>query len=444
MAAGMAGSAFRRAIFGTLGGLGAFSFIGSALGATWSSARTTPNLAEMFAIDATGEPDWLYGAEDVAGDGLTTFGQQEQNLDVRTAYAGPESQNLYLRAYISDAAGPNGNTNAYFFVNADGNTATGSNANATTVDANLTGDTSAGGYDYVIGIKGNGTPLGIWNWSGSQWNSVAATSLAGEAGTDVDPIRINGDTHGYIQASVALSAVGLTAACSALFFVRTTHDTLSGDLDVGQAGTCDPSDTDANNNTIPDVLEPTSNCTTNAECPGGGICLSGNCVFATPCIDNTDCRTDEACTPDGICLPRASGTCASNADCGDRVCEGGRCDACMPGGIQCDAGRVCAPTGRCVDDPSAGTGGTGGIGAAGTGGTGGGAGGTGGRAGSTGTGGFAGEDQHDPLEPRGAEDVQGGACVCSAPGGRTSGTLALLALPFAFLLRRRRRPLSSR
>lgn len=53
----------------------------SARAQTWAEARTTPVLGEIVAIDATGEAGWLYGFEDLAGDG-ETFKQQEKSIDI--------------------------------------------------------------------------------------------------------------------------------------------------------------------------------------------------------------------------------------------------------------------------------------------------------------------------------------------------------------------------
>ena len=52
---------------------------------SWVGGRTTPNPGEFVAVDRTGEPNWLYGAEDVAGDGLDAFSAPEQSIDIRSA-----------------------------------------------------------------------------------------------------------------------------------------------------------------------------------------------------------------------------------------------------------------------------------------------------------------------------------------------------------------------
>jgi hypothetical protein len=123
---------------------------------TWAAGRTTPSLAEIVAIDATGEQGWPYGSEDVAGDGAT-FMQQEQSLDIRTAYAVTDAMDFWVRVYVSDTAAAGGNIIVYVFVDADMNAGTGGGADATQVDAALVGDPTPGGYEYIIAIQGNGS-----------------------------------------------------------------------------------------------------------------------------------------------------------------------------------------------------------------------------------------------------------------------------------------------
>jgi hypothetical protein len=61
---------------------------------TWVDNRTTPTLDEIVAVDKTGEPNWLYGFEDLVGDG-ETFAQQEQSIDIRTAYAAADNSRFW-------------------------------------------------------------------------------------------------------------------------------------------------------------------------------------------------------------------------------------------------------------------------------------------------------------------------------------------------------------
>ncbi len=139
---------------------------------------------------------------------------------------------------------------------------------------------------------------------------------------------------------------------------------------------------------------------------------AGNASSPSHASSPHDCPTNQTCTQDGRCVPKPSGSCTTNAECGDLICTGGQCVACTAGGNQCGAGQTCAPTGHCVTA----SGGTGGAGA-----------------GGAGDGGVA-------LDP--GEAVKGGACACSVPGRRGSGPLALglaLLLPLGWTARRSRR-----
>jgi hypothetical protein len=435
--------------------LGTWLVAAPALAQTWVSPRTTPSLLELFAIDATGEDGWLYGAEDVAGDGLENFKQQEKNIDIRTAYAAADATDFWVRTYVSDTAGPGGNVTIYVFIDSDNNASTGGSAAATTINALFTTDTSPGGYEYVVALKGNGSVVGLWKWDGAAFavESFTPTQIVPEVGTDLDPIKVNDNVHGYIQGKIALSLVGLTAQCNANLYVRSAIDTGglgNGDLEVGQIGACSPAGNDQNANGIPDPLEETKkDCSSDDQCAGDGICQNGKCIFPMPCIDDPDCTLPGyVCTTDGRCVPGGGGSCSTNADCqNDLVCVGGNCVACTPGGAQCGTGKECGPNGRCVVDipPSApcttnenctdgrvcinGTCGDctpGGLQC-----------GPGVQCGPDGRcGGIAPNDGDE----QGGQEVQGGACACSLPGSaNTPAWLLLLALPTALAARRIRR-----
>ena len=373
----------------------------SAFGQSWPGGRSTPSLLELFAVDETGETGWLYGGEDLAGDG-SIFQQQEQSIDIRTAYASTDAQRLWVRTYVSDTAVPGGNVVVYVFIDSDQNASTGGSAAAANIDPKFTDDPSPGGYEYVVGVRGNESIVGVWEWDGSQFATVntSPAETAAEVDTDLDPIRIGANDHGYLQAMVDLGVVGLTQQCNANLYVRSVNDTAAlgdGDLEVGQVGGCVPAD--ANNNGIPDPVEPSGQCTSDDQCPGDGVCVNGNCVYAAPCIDASDCDADETCTADGRCVPQPSGSCTDSAECGDLVCTSGQCSACSSD-AECGSGRRCAPTGRCVSE-TGGTGGTSGI------------------------------------EPLPNQEVQGGACTCSLPGRPAPAYwLSLLLLPLAIVVRR--------
>jgi hypothetical protein len=375
---------------------------GVARAQTWSNARQGPDLVELFAIDRTGETDWVYGLEDVAGDGLDTFAQQEQSIDIRTAYASTDATQFWARVYVSDTAAPGGNITAYVFIDTDRNASSGGSAAATVIDPSFDSDTSNGGYEYVLGFRGNQSITGIWEFTAGAWapKTFPPPQAAAEAGTFLDPIRLNGDVHGYLQGKVNLDVVGLTQACSANLYVRTTNNTGKGDLEVGQIAPCVPAD--SNQNGVPDPIEQAGGCTTDAQCANGGVCVNGACIFARACAVEADCPNGYTCT-NGRCVVKPTGTtCSATTECNGLVCTGGQCVACTPGGTECGSGYVCGPDGRCTN--SSGTGPTG-------------------------------------VTVAPGDEIQGGACACTMPGasGRGAFASALLALPLALFARRRRR-----
>jgi hypothetical protein len=321
---------------------------GAVRAATWSNASGTPALSELFVIDATGESGWPYGQEDVAGDGLATFAPSEQAIDLRTGYASTDASRLWVRVYVSDPNAVAPSLTAYVFVDADQSAATGGPAAAPAIDPALTTDPSPGGYEYVIGIRGNGTLSGLWEYRTlpAQYAAVNTNpaSAAAEAGRDADPILLGATEHGYLQAMVDLGLIGLTRACSANLYVRSV-DNGGGDLEAGAASACVAPD--ANGDHVPDVVIPPGGCASDAECPAAGRCLDGACVVSPPCSVDADCAATDQCTG-GRCVARPGGTCMSGADCGDLVCAGGQCVACTPGGTECGAGRICAGNGRCA------------------------------------------------------------------------------------------------
>jgi hypothetical protein len=322
---------------------------------TWVSGRTTPALGDIVAIDATGEQGWLYGFEDLAGDGQD-FKQPEQSVDIRTAYASTDAQRFWSRVYVSDPNAAGGNVVVFVFIDNDQDPNTGGSAAATDIHAKLVGDPSNGGYEYVIEIAGNGSINEIWEWRAMQslWQGTMpqAAQAEAESGTDVDPVEINGSDHGYLQGMVDMSLVGLTQACEADLFVRSiiSSGNGDGDLEVGTIAPCIPADDDGDG--VPDLLIPPNGCTNDAECPGSGLCIEGRCIVPQPCIADADCDADERCVDD-ICMPVPGGACSDSAECGDLVCRDGQCQGCTFGGNECSGLRRCAADGRCVDDPNA-------------------------------------------------------------------------------------------
>ncbi len=318
--------------------------------ATWVMNRTTPRLNEIVGIDKTGEMNWLYGQEDVLGDGLNMFGQQEQSIDLRTAYAATDMTRFWVRVYVSDQNAVGGNVTVFVFIDADKNPATGGKTNSTVLSPAFTTDVSPGGYEYVIGLRGNGMISNIWQWRAMTSTYMTVNTMPmdaiGETGHDLDPIRINADQHGYVQGDVALGLVGLTPPCDANLYVRSANQTGASDLDMSFSTSCVPAD--ANGDKIPDILVPPTGCTSNPQCPQGGVCTNGACVLAPPCITDANCPSGYTCTADGRCVPKGGAACTSNAQCNGLVCVNGACAPCTQGGSQCGGTAVCAPNGTCT------------------------------------------------------------------------------------------------
>jgi len=380
-------------------------FFAGTASATWAGGRTTPTLRHVVAIDATGENNWPYGAEDVAGDGLGSFGQQEQSIDIRTAYAATDAQRLWARVYVSDAQPAGGNVHAFVFIDSDRNSSTGGTAVAPEISPNFTTDPSPGGYEYVVEFAGNGVAVQLWDRKGNQYAiaQLPPPQAAGEAGTDADPIRIGALDHGYIQVAIDLGVVGLTQACDANLYFRTTNSTAAlgaGDLDVGQVASCVPS----LSNGVPAVLVPPNACTSNAGCPAGAVCRGGQCALAPTCTTNADCGAGMQCTADGRCVPAASGSCTTNAECNGLVCQGGQCVACTLGGSECGTGNTCGADGRC----------------------------------STGSGTGPGPGE-EPFILAADETIKGGACNCALPLGSTRSRTAPIYFATLALIAARRR-----
>jgi hypothetical protein len=348
------------------------------------------------AVDRTGEPNWLYGAEDIAGDGAT-FMQQEQSVDIRTAYASTDADRFWARVYVSDPNQAGGNVIVFVFVDSDRLTSTGGSAAAMEIDPQFDTDPSPGGYDHVLEIGGNGE-IAVWDWQMTQFVRAVppANQATAEIGQDVDPIQLNSDVHGYLQGSVVHALLDLTSACNANLFFRSvqTGGMTVSDLDVGAVGPCAPADADGDG--VPDVAVPPAGCTSDDQCPGGGICVNGECMVPEPCVDAGDCGPDETCT-NGVCTPLPGGPCDNDADCGDLVCRDGTCQPCTPGSDECGSGRECGADGRCV----------GGV----------------------------------TLAP--GQEAQGGSFACAfGTRARPLAVLAAIAFAAAALLRRRRQPRS--
>ncbi len=284
----------------SLVGLALFALGSPAFGATWA-AGTTPRLGQIFAIDITGEPGWIYGPEDVLGDGAQSFTAAEQALDLRTAYASTNGAQLWTRVYVSSTAAADPTLEVFVFIDADNDATTGGGTNSPTLSAMFTAEHSPGGYEFVLASKGDGTIAGAWKWQAPDYVPVTTTpaQASAEVGTDTDPIRIGAGAHAYIQGRVDLGLAGLTQACDAHLYIRSARDPQVSDLDMTYATTCVPADT--NGDKIPDILTGMT-CTADVECPQAGVCKTGKCVLSPLCTVDADCPTGDTCGPDGYCV----------------------------------------------------------------------------------------------------------------------------------------------
>jgi hypothetical protein len=252
---------------------------------TWAGERSTPVLRELVAVDPTGEPNWLFGSEDVAGDGPALFNAAEQAADVRSAYAATDRGRLWLRIYVS-AQTPPESLRAFLFIDTDNDARTGGPARAPEVDPSLDMDAATNGYEVALVWSGAG-PLVAWRWTPGNGNGngnmaayqvvsdLEALEALTELGSDPDPLRLNAPRNGYVQASLKFQPLDLSVACEANLLFRSTSGMNLRDRDVGRAGPCLPGD--ANDNDVADVAESRASCATDAQCPGGGTCRAGQC-----------------------------------------------------------------------------------------------------------------------------------------------------------------------
>jgi MYXO-CTERM domain-containing protein len=248
---------------------------------TWTGDRSTPNLEELLAVDATGEQGWPFGAEDIGENGANTFTRAEQRADIRSAYGAVGQDRLWLRVYVSDATSVGNNVRVFAFIDVDRNPNTGGTADAAEIDADLSADLSAGGYDFAIGLRGSTGGFGIWQYTNGtgQFESqdLLDFSVLSEDGEDLDPLRLVSDRHGYVQAAVLAEPLQLALACEATLLFRSTDTMGLADLDVGQAGPCVPGD--SNGNSVADIAEAATEtaCDTDAQCVGDSRCTEGVC-----------------------------------------------------------------------------------------------------------------------------------------------------------------------
>jgi OmpA-OmpF porin, OOP family len=385
--------------------------------ATWADERTTPHLSDLVAIDRTGEADWLFGPEDVQGDGLATFTPAERAIDLRSAYVALEDERLWLRAYVSSEQAPDARLRVYFFIDTDDDRETGGNAAAPEIDGAFTADVSRGGFDVVIGMQADTAALVVWEWreQDAEYALVPLAPLAAtaEAGVDVDPLRVFADSHGYLQASLSAERVDLSPTCDARLLVRASAGDGGADLDVGALESCAGSGRDEDDNGVVDLVEvgTEASCQRDDQCPAEGLCITGRCLYPSYCRTDAECSADERCGANAICRAQGGASCGPGSQCASGlVCStAATCAACSDD-TSCADGQRCAASGRCVDEGS-----------------------------SSGSGGGSREGEV-VLAP--GEQIQGGAgaCAFSPPVKRRSLALAvwLLVVGGVVLFRRRR------
>jgi hypothetical protein len=249
---------------------------------TWLPERSTPVLRELVAVDATGEPSWLFGTEDVASDGLNVFGAAEQAADVRSSYAATARDRLWLRVYVSARTAPE-ELRAFVFVDNDRNPNTGGPARAPEVDPALDTDVTPGGYEIALAWSGAAF-LGAWRWeaSGNSGNGsyrpladLEPLEATVERGVDLDPLRLGPPQNGYIQTSLKFAPLDLGVRCDANLLVRSSSGNTLRDRDLGRAGPCVPGDGDDDG--VADVAEPDLACQTDDQCPADGTCRNNRC-----------------------------------------------------------------------------------------------------------------------------------------------------------------------
>lgn len=350
---------------------------------TWSSGQMRPRLFQIVAIDRAGDADWPYQREDIAGDGLVTFANEEASADLRTVYADATLERLWLRAYVASPNAPGPMVRAFFFLDTDARAGTGGPARGDALDPKLGPDESGGGYERAFAVRGDGTLVGVWEWSALSrvWVPLAVgpNEVRAEAGRARDPLALGLVDRGYFQVDVAHAVSQLDASCGAQLFVRTRYEGARsfGD-DVREESACRaPLDVYGD-----PVIVRSFACRADNECPLDGRCREGVCLFAYDCEGNGDCPSGHACTANR-CVRTSDRTCTTSAECDGLVCDGGRCVACAELGARaCGADLACSPNGSCVD-PGA-------------------------------------------FVPSGAGRVQGGAFHCAARGGSWSHALWLL------------------
>jgi len=312
----------------------------SAAAQTWSSMRGRPALWQITSVDATGEPSWPYGDEDIAGDGAGTFEDDEAGADLRTVYADADANRLWLRAYVAGESAPSENAVGYFFLDTDARNATGGDAASPDLWPELEADPTAGGYERVIAANADGTLVGAWRWDTptSEWVAIDAqpNEIRVEVDSDVDPIRIFAPERGYFQVDVDHEISTLDSSCDGNIFVRIWHDDPPmrdfGDDDDEPSACRLPLDSLGD----PIVLREPA-CTDDSDCPANGECDDGVCIFTYECTRDIDCPSGETCSG-GACTDGDAGNGgaggAGSGGAGGAGAGGAAGDMVPPGNVQ--------------------------------------------------------------------------------------------------------------
>jgi hypothetical protein len=369
---------------------------------TWSLGRSRPSLFEIIAVDPVSEPRWPFGNEDLAGDGQVTTTDAEASVDLRSVYADARAGRLWLRAYVAARSASSSTTAlTFFFVNTDQNVSTGGPAQGQELWPALTKDPSSSGYELALGVRADGTLLGLFQWDSQDKRWAArekpAQVASAERGVARDPLRLLGDERAFAQVSVELALAKLDDSCRAQIFVRTWNDQPKelayGDTINSFAVTCRAK---LNAFGDPEPLR-SDRCDGDASCPAGGRCQDGICLFSYECNSNAACKTEQRCS-NNVCIHFKEGSCSSSEQCGGLICEQARCESCTETSERaCADDGVCAPDGRCLLPSAA----------------------------------YSGND--DSIALASGERVQGGALSCSLTqaAGSAGTCLWLLLLPIA-------------
>jgi hypothetical protein len=385
---------------------------------TWSERREVPSLFDIVAVDETGQLLWPFGQEDVAKDGGQVNRADETAVDLRSLYADARASHLWIRAYVAGEAVPPAAAIAFFFLDSDASNRTGGGAAGDVLFDGWTSDPSAGGYEVAVGLRGDGTALGVFFWDAkkSEWTKQPdKPELAAlETGAARDPLRFSGDDHGYFQVDLDLARIDVKSGCKGPLFVRLWNDA-TGDRSFGDSGDVTLCEPRLNAYGDPVVLDSDA-CEKDDDCPADGKCRDRTCVFSYACGGNAECREGERCTS-GVCVRVVDKSCDDSSDCDGLVCVNDRCSACAESGDHaCAKGLVCTPRGACIKPGEKGSSGGSGNGAAGD----------------------------DGAAGAAGERVRGGAFTCSFSNDRDTSTsdclgLALFAAVAFWLSRGRRR-----